>query len=630
MQKSDYRDDLSQQLRSGRVALLCGAGISIASGLPSAMALASRICELISPLEASRRALLQEVCENHHIPFEAFIEIVIRVSGDASFLEMFSEGRPSLAHHMAAQLLKQHAVKTIGTTNFDLLFERAIAAVGVSVGAWRVFSTDVDFGELSDAVLSGQKLSLLKVHGSYGAGTDGMLTTLRQLGQRRLLEERMKAIDYLFRTGPHDLVLIIGYSCSDVFDISPRIESLHPPMKTVVLVQHSSSCQAEVSQPNAAAEFPLFKECDNKSWLIRTNTNNLLQELQERLEIDPFQLAPSCGDLWSEHVNQWFAKIRPSVSDRIVAAIFRRCGRYELAERHYELAIRTLRSHDEAETLADVLTQLGVLHQLWGNYSAALKAYNDALERLSDAPSRERSTALYQIGRVNEEVGDYRLALKKYEESMSIDEALGDQQGVASCLHQAGIIYQEYLHDTNEAESRYRRSLQIKSETGDLEGMFNTLHQLSILELIKDRHDVALSLNTQALDLALRLNLKHCVAYARSHRGYILQQLTRLVESESEHRECLRIREELNDVKGISRSYHRLSQIERIRGKLLSSLHLMIQAINLKRSINDRFGLAEDYLQVGLILEAAGHRKWALGARERSKTVRVARLSQRG
>ena len=619
MQTDDCIPSLIRMLGDGRVGLLCGAGISIPAGLPSAMALASRICVLICPREESRRILIDEVCNRHHIPFEGFIETILHVSGNSTFLEMFSAGRPATAHILAAHLAGHGAVKTIVTTNFDALFERAFAEKGLPPEAWNLFSTDRDFDELTRAAMDAPRLSLLKVHGSYGAGAAGMVTTLRQLGQRRLLDDRMKAIDYLFREGPHDVVLILGYSCSDVFDINVRIQSLGSAVnKTVILLQHALSSEPQISQLNTCPEYPVFADSNDDSLLVRVNTNVFLREAMQQLSVaEPMH--QGSPDLWSRYVDRWFTEVEASVDDRIVAAIFRRCGIYDLAASHYEAAIETLKHLQEFEIMGDVTTQLGALRQIQGAYDSALNSYKHALDLVSTKPSRIRSTALYQIGRVKEEIGDYRAALAKYEESMEIDRLLGDRSGMASCFHQTGILYQEYLHDADEAELRYRRSLGIKWEIGDLEGVFNTLHQLSTLELIRDRLEAALALNEEALALALKLSLKHSIAYARSHRGYVFQKMGRLKEAESECRQSLSIREDLKDIKGMSRCYHRLGEIERLRGSMRPALHLMAQALRLKVSIGDRFGVAEDTLQIGVILGLAGHLAWSQKARKAAR-----------
>ena len=620
MQENECIARVAAQMKGGRVALWCGAGISIPSGLPPATGMAGWICEHLCPKEASREVLLEEVCCSHRIPFEAFIEILIRISGNGSFLEMFSEGAPTRAHLLAAKLVKKGWLGTVGTTNFDLLFERALAMVGVNPDKWQCLSADADFEGLETAQLADLAFTLLKIHGSYSSDISCMITTLQQLGQRISVEARMDGVDLLFRSGSHDTVLMLGYSCSDVFDINPRIIASGPDLKTIIIVQHSHGPDTEVIQLKTVKELPVFSNTNDQSYLIRTDTDAFLLKLQGELGIDIPSLTVA-RSLWLSHLDRWFSAIAPSAADRIVAAAFRRSGHYELAEIHYIEAIRLLEPQGASETLADVIVQLGALHQLMGKYQTALDTYNKALNLLPNSPSRVRSTALYQIGRVFEETGDFRGALKGYEESMSIDQCLGDEQGIASCLHQTGIIYQDYFHDWNEAESRYKRSLIIKNRLGDLEGIFNSLHQLSTLALVRDRYDEALHLNGEALDLALRLNLRHSIAYARGLRGHILQFQDRFDEAEWELRQSLRIREELKDIRGASRCYHRLAQVDWRRGHLCMAIKSMVLAIRQKTTIGDRFGLAEDLFQFGLILEDARHVIWGQVARSAARKI---------
>lgn len=601
-------------LAAGRATLLCGAGISRPSGLPDAYTLGRELISLLVPDEKDRELLVSEVFGQHRIPFEAFVEIVINTSGSGCFLHLFSEGQPSTAHLVVADLIRLRRLRNVVTTNFDLLFERAFSSVGLADGVdYRVIASDHDFSALGDLEQGIPSASLLKIHGSYASDTSEMLTTLRQVSRQRLLEARLRVVDWLFATGSHHLVVILGYSCSDMFDINPRIASLRPPVKQVILLDHSVTDIA-INAISSRPEPNPFGSGFQESWWVRFDTAQFIMAIGKCLSLASSSAVNPIPASWTPHLVDW-AALPKGVLNRITAALFRRTGHYELADLYYQRALTAFEIQGDAQRLGDTLVNRGVLYQFRCLYGEAMSMYERAL-RIAQAGGLDHiaSTALYQLGRVAEETGRYSDALAKYEESRKLDERRDDQQGVATCLHQAGIVYQQYLRRYDDAERHYLESLRIKEELGDLEGLFNTTHQLSILAYLRGQTEQALRTNDTALALAEKLNYKAGIAYALSHRGLMLQALAQLDEAESCHQRALHIREGLGDRKAISRSFHNLSQVALRRGAKRDALRRIRQALTIKTTISDPYGLAEDWLQLSDIFLAAGHRQWAAAA----------------
>src|SRR5207302_691316 len=113
--------------------------------------------------------------------------------------------------------------KTICTTNFDLLLERALERQNLQRGLdYKTYQTEDDLDRLS---ASDNSTSLIKIHGSVD-NPEAMAITLQQVSSRITSAKRQKVIDYVFSTGPHKNVVIIGYSCSDIFDISLQLQDI--------------------------------------------------------------------------------------------------------------------------------------------------------------------------------------------------------------------------------------------------------------------------------------------------------------------------------------------------------------------------------------------------------------------
>jgi len=214
---SSFVSALADELKSQTTAILCGAGISRHSGLPVVDQLVPFVLETLDVPEGSRRHITKS-----SLPFEAFVETVRQVCDIDLLLDIFSLGEPNANHVLIAKLVKQGFLKTVCTTNFDTLIERAFEAEGLHRGSgYQVFSREDDF----DAIPWDSGVArLIKIHGSI-EDKNGVAITLQQVASRKLSAPRQGVITSLL-SSRHGRLLILGYSCSDVFDISPYIEAV--------------------------------------------------------------------------------------------------------------------------------------------------------------------------------------------------------------------------------------------------------------------------------------------------------------------------------------------------------------------------------------------------------------------
>jgi NAD-dependent SIR2 family protein deacetylase len=221
-------------LRSGELAIFCGAGISKNSGLPLANELKQSILE---KLLIDKKGM-DEVM-NSNLPFEAFMESLSENSDITKILKIFREGNPNRNHILIAKLANNGSLKAILTTNFDLLIEKAFKKEGLqeNVDFKRYYNEEhfaqIDSDELTD------KIGIFKIHGSAD-DMDSIRTTLKVVASKVLSDRRMRPIKYLFSSGKHKKVLILGYSCSDVFDITPQIQSIVANQKEIIFIEHDN------------------------------------------------------------------------------------------------------------------------------------------------------------------------------------------------------------------------------------------------------------------------------------------------------------------------------------------------------------------------------------------------------
>lgn len=215
-------DELADGLRSSSVAIWFGAGVSIPSGLPSAADLASEILRNTSLTETEQQQVARFVPEK--LPLERLLEVVIGTMDELArkkFFSLFDLGKPSPFHRFLARLVKSGMATTLCTTNFDTHLENALKQEGLShpddYDIWQDPATfvNIDWRQA--------RVKLIKIHGSI-QDPEQLGATVQRLAAPSGIQRVQDPVRRVFGDGPHALVLTLGYSFSDRFDISPAIQ----------------------------------------------------------------------------------------------------------------------------------------------------------------------------------------------------------------------------------------------------------------------------------------------------------------------------------------------------------------------------------------------------------------------
>ena len=297
------------QLKEGSLCIFAGAGISINSGIPRASKIIEYVVDQIFDDEQDKSLFLSP---QNKIPFEVFMELlfnnyqppiskstwmkvvqnfikfnVVNDNGNNflhyQFFELFNskEYQPNSNHCFIAEMLRKGICSFAVTTNFDLMIEEAYKII--TGKELRVYFPK-----------PGQKIKyefpcLLKLHGGcQDLGT--IQTTLGKIVDKEAVAHCEAMVDYTFRNGKHSIVMVIGYSFSDVFDIIPAIERVNKsnifntipilkkicrPKKKIVKISHS----VEYPSSSPICKLPFFQNFSG--WEVKANTNAVISSLQE-------------------------------------------------------------------------------------------------------------------------------------------------------------------------------------------------------------------------------------------------------------------------------------------------------------------------------------------------------------
>ena len=212
---------LTNYFDKGSMVVWCGAGISKPSGLPGADDLVKGILENTRLTEEERNKIANIVPKR--LPFERLMETILESMDQVAqmdLLKIFKMGEPNTYHHFLAQLVKMGKLKTICTTNFDTHIEKALNGIGLKNNEdYEIFDEPE---KLADIDWEKNVIRIIKLHGSV-ENLNKMALTIRRIAAPGSKKVVSGIVNHVFETGDHESVIVIGYSFSDRFDISPAI-----------------------------------------------------------------------------------------------------------------------------------------------------------------------------------------------------------------------------------------------------------------------------------------------------------------------------------------------------------------------------------------------------------------------
>jgi tetratricopeptide (TPR) repeat protein len=269
-----------------------------------------------------------------------------------------------------------------------------------------------------------------------------------------------------------------------------------------------------------------------------------------------------------------------------------------LEARHHHLAAAEL--DDAVQVTAWVCGQLDT----WGAWSWEARLCHQTLALV---PERSRHAAgfIHQLGIIAEERGDHDQALDRYQQSLTINEELGNRAGMAGSYHQLGIIA-ELRGDHDQALDRYQQSLAIFEELGNRAGMATSYHQLGIIAQQRGDHDQALDRYQQSLTIKEELGNRAGMATSYHQLGRIAQQRGDHDQALDWYQQSLTINEELGNRDGMATSYHQLGMIAELRGDYDQALDWYRQSLTISEELGNRAGMASTISQLGVLSTEAG------------------------
>ncbi|MEH1979237.1 MAG: tetratricopeptide repeat protein [Nostoc sp.] len=304
-------------------------------------------------------------------------------------------------------------------------------------------------------------------------------------------------------------------------------------------------------------------------------------------------------------------------------------GGVDQALNYYQQALNLCPAEDERE-LASIYHHLGILKANKGKVEEAIALYNQSLEideRIGNIQGK--AATLHCLAMIYVNRGEVEQAIALYNESLEIDERIGNVQGKAATLHQLGILYVNTL-EVEQAITLFNQSLEITERIGNLQGKAATLHQLGYIYANKGEVDQAIALLNQSLEITERIGDVQTKAATLHELGCIYANKGEVDEAIALFNQSLSINERIGDVQGIAATLNNLGIIYANKGEVDEAIALYNQSLEINEHIGNvqtkaatLHQLAGIYADKGDVDEAIALYNQSLEITERIGDVRI-------
>jgi len=445
------------------------------------------------------------------------------------------------------------------TTNFDTLIEKALNNFGlIKEENFRVYSNEKEFEKID---WESDIIKIIKIH---GCATDKkeMAITLELVARRTNMQSKNNVISSFFSKTINPNILVLGYSCSDLFDISPQIETITENKSQIFFLDHVITNSEFYNEDISAKAYKNpFKNFNGQR--IYINANTLIENLWKSTLVTNYKYS-SANISWKENVDNWqkeAIEYSLGIKNQISARLFYDIGEYELAIKIWEQGLIIVQSENNQLFFYSQLGNLGMALNAIGRYSDAKRCLEESSKACQDIGNLQGEIAQLQaLGNIYRNLDDFDSAIKAYNKAILLagkedisglctslgnlasiftqreqpDEAIqvlekglmlakeiGDKQSEGSMLCSIGIAYSQ-KGDNKKAIQFIQESIFTTKLIGDRQGECMAMLNLSNVNIRDKEFDSCLNNATSSLYIAKDLNLKQSEGNAYYNIGSAL------------------------------------------------------------------------------------------------------------
>jgi len=552
----DAIQDVLNRLTDKKISVLCGAGISYNSGLPVVYQFVEAIFKKFEATDNEK-----EVIHNSGYPFEAFFEMLQTECNTDELLKIFTQGKYNTNHLFLARLIKNKLLQNIITTNFDELIEQACGRLGLTENIdFKVFRTEESFANID---WSSDCVNLIKIHGC-ASDFKSMAINMEMVANRTDSVNKNAVINHFFDKKLNPLILILGYSCSDVFDISPAIESLYNDFSQVILLEHiiNPSQQSEEDIAIRYDKNPFKRFPDGKR--VFFSTDLFIKRIWDLSKFDQYEYIKHAPTDWQNNIDTWYANTvidnTAGFKHHICGRLFYNLGKYDESEQHYNKGIAISYSLGKYRTVASEIGNLAMNYNALGRYEEAIQGTITSLDiyrRIGDIHGE--LSRLQTLGNIYRNLGEYVLAEKSLLSSLKLARTDGEPFDICTGLGNLALVY-NLTGDYHKAIDAAEEGMSLAHKLGVKQSEASQLSTLGVAYFSLGNVDKGITCLTESIKITRLIKDRRNESMALTNLATLYMQLRRFQSAVILLEEALPITIELNIVQNQGMIYFNMAE----------------------------------------------------------------------
>ena len=299
-------------------------------------------------------------------------------------------------------------------------------------------------------------------------------------------------------------------------------------------------------------------------------------------------------------------------------------GYYSVLVELYERLISGWQSNLKSEDRSGIaysLVGLGNAYDSLGDYPQAINCYQQSLEIQQEIGNRSGiADSLMGLGNAYDSLGDYRRAIDYHQQSLEIQQEIGNRSGIANSLGNLGNAYHS-LGDYPQAIDYHQQSLEIQQEIGNRSGIANSLMGLGNAYHSLGDYPQAIDYYQQSLEIQQEIGDRSGIANSLGNLGNAYHSLGDYRRAIDYHQQSLEIQQEIGNRSGIANSFNNLGNAYHSLGDYRRAIDYHQQSLEIQQEIGNRSGIANSLMGLGNAYHSLGDYRRAIDYHQQSLEI---------
>lgn len=280
--------------------------------------------------------------------------------------------------------------------------------------------------------------------------------------------------------------------------------------------------------------------------------------------------------------------------------------KYEQSTFHYNEAYKVALATNNKMNQSDCLYGIGYTHQRRNNHQEALGFFQQSIELSEKFPKdvdlRNIARVYTQISSIYQVLGDYNKAFENQMQSLLICEKSNDLSGIANAQYNLGTIF-FYQDRFKRSREHYEKAKVICDSLKKERLIYSCLAALGSVNEKIGESEKSLDYNNKSLELAIKLNYKTGIAYAKGNIASNYLSVNDFAKAEKYCKESISIKLELEDTYGAIGSQIDLSKVYLGWNKLEDAVIVLDQALELAIMVESKSRQLDIYKTLSAVYE---------------------------